>query len=530
MNGAEAIVRTLVASGVDTCFANPGTSEMHLVAALDRAPGLKPVLTLFEGVATGAADGYARISGRPACALLHLGSGFSNGAANQHNARRARSPLITLVGDHADHHLGYDAPLTSDLEGLARPVSGWVRRVGGATEAGAATATAVAEATSRNGRPVTLILPAHAAWDAGGAPSESVPPHVLRRVEPARIEAVARSLSQPGAALLLAGPGLHGEGLRQALRIAQATGADLLAPTSPARLESGAGRAPVRRIPYFAEAAQAFLAPYRTVVLAGSVEPVAFFAYPGRPSRLLRADCPLLCLAEPEDDIVAALRDLADAVGPSSHPPGLRPRLRPDHPSGALTPQAVAAAVARALPEDAIVSDEGFTAAVPTVEALASAAPHDHLFLTGGAIGQGLPLALGAAVAAPDRRVVALQGDGSAMYTLQALWSQARTGAKVTTLVFANRAYAILDIELERVGAHGAGDLARSLLDIGDPDLDWVALAHGMGVPAVRVEDAADLNAALATALRENGPFLIEIDMAGAEVRLTPSRRYDVIK
>jgi len=521
MNGAEAIVRTLVASGVDTCFANPGTSEMHLVAALDRVAGLRPVLTLFEGVATGAADGYGRISGRPACALLHLGCGFTNGAANQHNARRARTPMVTLVGDHADHHLGYDAPLTSDLEGLARPVSGWVRRVGGAADAGPAAAAAVAEARSRNGRPVTLVVPAHAAWDAGGAPAAAAAPHSLRRAEGGRVDAIARCLSEPGAALLLAGPGLFGEGLRQAARVAQASGADLLAPTSPARLESGAGQVCVQRIPYFAEDAQAFLARYRVVVLAGSVEPVAFFAYPGRPSRLLRPDCALLCLAEPEEDVVGALGDLADALGPPSRPLARRTRQRSDRPTGRLTPATVAAAVAWALPEGAIVSDEGFTAAVPTVAALGAAAPHDHLFLTGGAIGQGLPLALGAAVAAPDRRVVALQGDGSAMYTLQALWSQARTGAKVTTLLFANRAYAILDIELERVGAEGAGASARSLLNIGDPDLDWVGLARAMGVPAVRVDDAEGLAAGLAAGLQENGPFLIEIPLAAHTAGLT---------
>ncbi|MEW5684012.1 MAG: acetolactate synthase large subunit [Pseudomonadota bacterium] len=529
MNGAEAVVRTLVASGVDTCFANPGTSEMHFVAALDRAPGLRPVLTLFEGVATGAADGYGRIAGRPACALLHLGSGFSNGAANQHNARRARTPMVTVVGDHADHHLGYDAPLTSDLEGLARPVSGWIRRVGGSAEAGAASAHAVAEARSRGGRPVTLVLPAHAAWDEGAQCAAPVSPHTPRRVEPERIEAIARALARPGAAMILAGPALHGDGLEHAGRIAAATGVHLLAPTSPARLESGAGRVMVRRIPYFAEQAVACLAPYQTLVLAGGVEPVAFFAYPGRPSRLAPADAALPCLAGPEDDIVAALADLADAVGGGAGSAPRRAHVRPEAPNGALTPQAVAAIVARALPDGAIVSDEGFTAAVPTVEALAPAAPHDHLFLTGGAIGQGMPLALGAAVAAPDRGVVSLQGDGSAMYTLQALWSQARAGAKVTTIVFANRAYAILGIELDRVGAHGAGDLASSLLDIGRPALDWVALAHGMGVPAVRVAETAALAAALDTGLRENGPFLIEIDMTAAEVGLTPRRRHDVI-
>jgi acetolactate synthase-1/2/3 large subunit len=530
MNGAEAIVRTLVASGVDTCFANPGTSEMHFVAALDRAPGLRPILTLFEGVATGAADGYGRIAGRPACALLHLGSGFSNGSANQHNARRARTPLVTLVGDHAGYHLGYDAPLTSDLEGLARPVSGWVRRVDRPEEAGSACAAAVAAALGSGGGPVTLVLPADVAWAEGAAPAARQAPPPPRRVESDRIEGVARRLSRPGTALLLAGAALHGAGLRMAAEVAAACGAELVAPTSPARLESGAGRPAVRRIPYFAEQAQVFLAAYRQLILVGAPEPVAFFAYPGMASRLTPVDCDVVCLAEPEDDLVGALTDLAAAVGKPSRQVLMRRRALPDAPAGALTPEAVAAAVARACPEEAIVSDEGFTVGVATVQALATSAPHDHLFLTGGAIGQGLPVALGAAVAAPERRVIALQGDGSAMYTLQALWSQARCGARVTTVLFANRAYAILDIELQRVGAHGAGDLAGSLLDISRPTLDWVALARGMGVPAVRVETAEQLTAALEVGLRENGPFLIETVVSEPISQLTLNRHRGAIK
>lgn len=513
MNGARALLTALADAGVEVCFANPGTSEMHFVAALDEEPRIRPVLTLFEGVASGAADGYARIAGKPASILLHLGSGLSNASANLHNARRAASPVVAIVGDHAVDHAVLDAPLTSDVEGLARPHSRWVRTVASVEEVSHAAHEAVAESQARGGGVATLILPADAAWEEG-ARSATPRRHVYRAPVPERVAEAARLIRRGGAALMLWGAALHGSGLLAAGRIAAATGVTLLHPNAPARVESGAGRVPVERTPYFAEQAVEALSRFETLILVGAAEPVAFFAYPGRPSRLAPPGCAVYRLAEDREDLVATLEALAEALGASETAPLLREASVPPRPEGALDAMAVGALIARACPADAIVVDEGLTAGAAASQHLTGAAPHDRLFLTGGAIGSGPPMSVGAAVAGGGRRVINLQGDGSAMYTLQALWTQARERLPVTTLIFANHAYAILDIELARVGARSNGAPARSLLSLEDPRLDWVALAQGQGVPAERVATIAALEAALDRALGADGPNLIEIALA----------------
>jgi acetolactate synthase-1/2/3 large subunit len=511
MNGAASLLQTLIACDVQVCFANPGTSEMQFVAALDEFSGMRAVLTLFEGVASGAADGYARMSGKPACVLLHLGSGLSNASANMHNARRARTPLVALVGDHATFHSGHDAPLSSDIEGLARPVSRWVRTVLSPREIADNAAEAVCQA--RRGGVATLIVPADVAWSDAGPSAATCRDAPATSVPTERILDIARRLKSPTKrGLLLDGLALHGRGLELATRIARVVDAELLCPTTPSRIESGAGRPCVARIPYFVDQARTFLARFQQIVLIGARAPVAFFAYPGKPSVLTPAGCDLHVLAEPEEQVVDALAALADELNASDASHSRELRL-PDFAAGALTPANAGALIARHCPADAIVSDEGLTAGIAAAALLESARPHDHLFLTGGAIGQGMPVALGAALACPDRRVLNLQGDGSALYTMQALWSQARERAQVVTIIFANRAYAILNHELANIGAGSAAPQAARLLQLDDPTLDWVKLAEGMGVPAVCAQTTGSFADALSVALRESGPFLIEAVM-----------------
>jgi len=519
VNGAQALLDTLVASGVDVCFANPGTSEMHFVAALDRVPAMRGVLALFEGVATGAADGYARVAGRPAATLLHLGPGLGNGLANLHNARRAHSPVVNVVGDHATYHKRYDAPLESDIEGLARTVSGWLRTSAGAGQVAADAAEAVAAAFGPPGQVATLVLPADVSWsEAPGGAARPVRPAAVPVAAPAAVEEAAKALrsGQP-AAILLGGTALRDRGLVAAARLSEATGAKLLAETFPANLARGAGRPAVERLAYLAEMAVAQLDGVRHLVVAGAKPPVSFFAYPGMASDLVPDGCDVHILADLGQDVPAALEALVDALGASaggtgagSAGPTVVPASRPGRPAGALDAQTLAAAVGALLPEGAVVVDEGNTSGLFVAGATAGCPPHDWLTLTGGAIGQGLPVATGAAVAAPDRKVLCLEADGSAMYTLQALWTQAREGLDVTTLVLSNRSYAILNMELSRVGAEAGGPLSRRMLDLSGPDLDFVALATGLGVPAARATTADELVTHLERSLAEPGPALVE--------------------
>jgi len=515
MNGARALLTTLVGAGVDVCFSNPGTSEMHFVAALDDVPEMRGVLALFEGVATGAADGYARVAGRPAATLLHLGPGLGNGLANLHNARRARTPMVNIVGDHASHHLRFDAPLQSDIASLARPVSGWYRVTAGADDVGADAADAVAAACGPPGVVATLVLPADASWSESAVGPCPPRPRAASSLVPAEaLEDVAKALrSGERAALLLGGTALRARALKAASRISGATDAPLLCETFPANLERGAGIPSVDRLSYLAEFTQAQMAGLQHLILVDAKSPVSFFAHPGKPSDLVPSGCRVHTLVRPGEDAPGALEALADVLG--ADPNGDTPAsgVRPDRPTGALTAETMAAAIGATLPEHAVVVDEGITSGLFVAGATAVAPPHDWLTLTGGAIGIGLPLATGAAVAAPDRPVLCVQADGSAMYTLQALWTQAREGLNVTTVVLANRSYAILNMELHRVGADAGGPLARRLLDLTGPELDFVALAGGMGVPARRVETAEALTAALLSSFAEPGPSLIEVPL-----------------
>ena len=483
MNGAHSLLATLVDAGVDVCFANPGTSEMHFVAALDGVPALRPVLTLFEGVATGAADGYARMAGRPAAVLLHLGPGLGNGLANLHNARRAGSGIVTVVGEHATGHQRYDAPLQSDIAAVAGSVSAWLRTSAAPADVGRDAADAVAAA--RAGQVATLVLPADASWSEGGKAADPAPVPARPAGDPAALRSAADALrSGEPALLLLGGDACRADGLAAASRIAAATGARMLTETFPARLERGAGLPAVGRLGYVVEQAQHQLAGVRHLVLLGARAPVAFFAYPGKPGSLVPDGATVHAVAPQFGEAAAAAVELADLVAADTAPV-VAPAARPELPTGPLTPANAAAVVGALLPEGAVVVDEANTSGIGLPAATAGAPRHDWLTLTGGAIGYGLPAATGAAVACPERPVWCLQADGSAMYTISALWSHAREGLDVTTVVYNNGAYAILRAELQQVGAAGFvvgdGARARSLLDLTRPRLDFVALARGHG-------------------------------------------------
>jgi acetolactate synthase-1/2/3 large subunit len=511
-NGAQALMKTLADAGIEVCFSNPGTSEMHFVAALDGEPRMRAVLSLFEGVATGAADGYARMADRPAAVLLHLGCGLGNGLANLHNARKGKVPVVNIVGDHATYHVQYDAQLQSDIETVARNVSpGFVRTAQSTAELCRDAAEAIVAACGPPGQVATLILPADVSWGDGGVPN---PPSELAQptaADAATVAAIAEAIrGGRKAALLLGGRALREPCLLAAARIAAHCGVKLYAEVFPTRLERGAGLPPVERIAYLAEMAGVQLAELDHLVLVDAKAPVSFFAYPGKPSDLVPKGCTLHTLATPEQDPQASLEALVHALGAENAEPALQPAGRPDAPRGKLTAEKACKAIGHLLPERAIIVDEAITSGLMLPLMTAGCPRHDLLTLTGGAIGQGLPNAVGAAIACPDRPVLALVGDGSAMYTIQALWTMARERLDVTAVIFNNACYSVLNVELERVGAEGIGAKARAQLDIGGPRLDFARLAQGMGVHAVRAETAEELVKALRYALEMPGPHLID--------------------
>ncbi|MEL6859536.1 MAG: acetolactate synthase large subunit, partial [Pseudomonadota bacterium] len=496
------------------CFANPGTSEMHLVTALDGEPRIRSVLCLFEGVATGAADGFARVTGTPAMTLLHLGAGYLNAGANIHNARRAHTPMINVIGDHAVPHLKYDAPLTSDIVGLAGPNSGWIKSADKVSDTGKLAAEAYAASFGPAPGPVSLLLPADSAWLEGGARGEPVSAPRLKSVSGAAIEAAAKAMQAATAPVILINGSALGEaGLAAAARL-KAAGARVLTDTFYAKMRRGAGVFAPERMQYFAEGAMADLDGTDLMIVAGTNAPVAFFAYPGKPSLLVPEGCELLNLGDAGTDSAATLAALADVIGATDAAP-VQALVQPDCPSGDLTAQSVGQSLARHMPENALVSDDGVSNGLLSYLPTMTAQPHDWMMLTGGAIGQGMPLALGAAIAAPDRKVICLSGDGAGMYTNQALWSMAREGADVTTIVFVNHSYRILNIELYRTGAGNPGPTAKDMLSIGGPDIDWVQLSTSLGVPAVEATTAEAFDAALAESIAAPGPRLIAAVVPG---------------
>ena len=514
MNGAESLVKTLLASGVDTVFANPGTSEMHFVAALDRAPAMRCILCLFEGGTSGAADGYYRMSQRVSATLLHLAPGFGNAFANLHNARKAQSGVVNIMGEHATYHLRHESPLKGDTVGISQAVSHWTRVSADATAVAADGAAAVQAARSLNGQIATLILPANTAWEAAETPAIAAPPPALRRPSAVEIAAAARALTASGAALMVAGEALWSDLGLVAARIAVKTGARLMSPFFVARQRRGGGTPRFTRLAYEVDQNLAILADTSTLVLVGAARPTAFFAYPGKPSLNEAPGTRVVELATIEMDLDWTLHALAKAVGADGvtlGPEAFMPLEVPPVPTGALTLDRVGQAVAALMPDDVIVVNESITSGQPMAQATATARPHDWLITMGGAIGAGLPTAVGAAVACPDRKVLCLSGDGSAMYTLQSLWTMAREGLDVTVVIFANHVYKILHGELAAVGATAGRNVAR-MFDMVEPRLDWVALARGHGVAGVHCVTTDEFVAAFGKAMATKGPHLIAVE------------------
>lgn len=512
MFAAESLVKTLINQGVEVCFTNPGTSEMHMVAALDRHPQLKSVLCLFEGVATGAADGYARMADKPACTLLHLGPGLANGLANLHNAKRAKVPVVNIVGEHARHHVKLDAPLTSDIDGFCAPVSRWTGTVETPSHISEMTVQAVQQSYGPVPGIASLILPADCAWEADEP--EALPKAKMPKREIVADEWIAHAARVLRAAkhpvLYLGDTALREDALHSAGKIAEAIGAEVYMETFGARIARGAGRVSAKRLPYFGEEAMEALKECDLLLIAGSKAPVSFFAYPDKPSKLTPNDAQTLLLGGPESDMSDALARLAAELNadtlPELPPQAQSPEVNADQP---LNPGFVGLSLLNHMPDDSIICDDATTSGMGVFPWLENGPRHDWLCLTGGAIGQGMPNAVGAAMACPDRKVFALCGDGAAAYTLQALWTQAREKQDIINVVFANHSYLVLNFELARVGAGDPGPAAQAMLDLSNPKMDWVQLGEGFGVKSVSTRTWGEFDAALENAVNTPGPHLI---------------------
>ena len=511
MNGAHALLETLMESGIEVCFSNPGTSEMHLVTAIGKTDNVRSILCLFEGVVSGAADGYARLSGKPAITLLHLGPGYANSMANLHNARRARSAIVNIVGDHAVWHHQYDAPLTSDVEAHVKIHSHWYKFTDSAEDLSMAGAEAVSAALSGAGRIATLVVPANHAWEPATKSYDRIKPEPLSEVSISTLDSCSELLNNGRkTALVLGGRALQEDTLELAGRISESTGVTLLGETFPARLQRGVGRVPVARVPYFAEQAIDFLAEFEQLILIGAPAPVAFFAYPGVSSTLFPDNCLVSSLAMPDEDILQALTDLTEKIGA---PNTFTTQAMAEHKvsSDELTPTTVGQIVSSRIPENTILVDEGISSGLELFVQTQNAPKHDWLAITGGSIGYGLPVCLGASIACPERKVVGLQADGSAMYTVQALWSMAREKTDVTVVLLNNSSYNILNVELHRTRAGEPNEKTLSMLDLSNPTIDWVKIAQGMGVNAITVNTVAEFDHEFSRAMDTHGPHLIEV-------------------
>ncbi|MEC9247606.1 MAG: acetolactate synthase large subunit [Pseudomonadota bacterium] len=511
MNGARALLGSLVNSGVEICFANPGTSEMHLVAAIGETDKIRSILCLFEGVVTGAADGYWRMKRSPAVTLLHLGPGYANGMANLHNARRAFSGIINIVGDHAEWHLKYDAPLTSDVLGHVDLHSDLVRSSESAQDLGLAGSEVVAYAKKGWGKIATLFVPANHAWEEASSAHVKMESDGVAVVPPSRIKKIAESMnSGKKTGILLGGQALLENTTEIASRISQVGDITLLCETFAARLQRGVGRVSLNRIPYFAEQAIEFLKEFEQIILVGAKSPVGFFAYPEVESLLAPKDCEISTLVKVDEDSMTALAALADFIGAPKKVVRQKPDVSPAT-GEVLSPSNIGDVIAELLPANSIVSDEGITCGLELYTRTMGAEKHDWLSITGGSIGQGLPVSFGASVACPDRKVVAFQADGSGMYTVQTLWSMAREDTDVTIVLLKNDSYAILNVELARLKAGKPTDKTKSMFDLSNPSIDWVSVAGGLGVPAKRVGSVSQFRSEFGRAMDGKGPFLIEV-------------------
>lgn len=514
MLAAEALGRALLAAGIDTVFANPGTTELHLVRGFANVAGLRQIPTLFEGVASGAADGFGRVAGRPAAALLHLGPGLGNALANLHNARRARTPLLAIVGDHAIEHRAYDTPLQSDIRRVAESVSVVVEEVSDPAMI-ATVANRAIDAAQRLRGIATLIVPADIAWADIGAAGEMTPRVPTAPTDPMLLDRAVDAVRSGQCGIIVGGGELGPTGVGALAGIAAAAGVRVFTETFIPALARGGGLPSIPPLPYLGPLAVQALAGLRSVVLIGAQRPVSFFRYPGVASELLPVGVDCVDLPDAGGCLDAVVSELAARLGAA---PGIAMRTEPKSPpTGTFDADAVGCLVAAHLPAEAIVVDEANTASPALYAATGHAARHLWLRLTGGAIGQGLPLACGAALAAPARKVLALQADGAALYTIHALWTQARLGLDVTTIILDNGGYRILEFEMERLGLNDRAADTSPLFRFAGPAIDFASLARGFGVPCVTAETPAQLAAALPEALAARGPSLIVAQLnAGA--------------
>ena len=502
--------------------------------ALSGVGGVRTVLGLHENVVTGAGDGYARMARRPAMTLLHLGPGLANGLANLHNAKRASSPMLNLIGTMATWHTAADASLQMDVESLTQTVSCWASLLPSRellhTFAREAIARVSAFASPDGCRIATLLLPHDLQWQICSHSGAHMEPSLIVPSSGGgvvAIDALLQDLAEAGrrGALLLGGEALCEPMLSVFASYARCVGTAILCVNEFARADRGQGRPAVRRIPYHSQQAREFLESFTVMVFINAVEPTAQFGYPESISTLVSSHSKIHRIPFAELSAVlhhlqgAISRDAAGELEPMAFPSNLFP------PDGILTAPKMWQLVAGLQPLDTIIIvDESLTSGGEYWEASQHSPPFSHLSQTRGAFRNGPPCAVGAALACPDRHVINLQADSSGLYSSQALSTQARERLNITTVVCANNAYGILQVDLARQKPKfgGRGCVVNALTQLNDPPIDWVNLAAGYGVLAVTVNTCEELARELSTAIDAQGPRVIV-----ASLRTLPSAMVD---
>ena len=511
MNGAEVLTATLTQGGVDTVFMNPGTTELDLVDTFTSVPGMRCVLTLFEGVASGAADGFGRIAGYPAATLLHLGPGLANAAANFHNARRARTPVISIVGEHTRAHQPLDPPLASDIAGIAKTHSKFVEAITSSDQICTAVATALATATTAPKGVATLLFPADLAWEPSRQSGEHLAASRSWTPDTEALKRAATALVRPGAVIFAGGDALRKPALNELAKLCS-RGAQIFAETFPAVHERGGNLPRISRLPYLPEQAIALLERATALILIGAPQPISFFGYRGTPSILTPSGCEIIEVVPPGFPCLGAIEALAEEAGlsdPYLPPVPTEPMLQAQQ--SHLDAVGLASAIASSIESGTIVVDEANTGGVALQGPTSDSPEHIWLTVPGGSIGEGIPLAIGAALAEPNSRVLALVADGSSLYTIQGLWTIARERLPVTVVILNNLRYAILQYEASRRSP--VTEELRKLTSLDSPAINYRKLAEGFGIKADVAHTPFELLQQLHGAALRPEPVLIEAEL-----------------
>ena len=525
MNGAAAFFKSIVDNGIDTIFACPGTSEMQVVDEVGYS-NLRVVLCLFENSVTGMADGYARMLDKPALGMVHVTCGLTNALANMHNARIANSRMIIFGGGvHVAHEV--NEPVHSMLQRqpyVAQIAAQCVIEARSPDQLAAAATQALKASNDGAGKIVYVYGPNNAVWGESSFQGKLTSSAEQRqRVSTATISSIADTLKAgKKTAFILDNLALREEGLEILGRIAEGAGGRLFREWLPSRIAMGAGRVRTETLPYGGAEGRELLSEFDQIVLVGAKIPVCPFSYENQPWVKIPENCNVHTLATADHDILAALEELATQLDLPEKASNRYNRKPGEPPTGPLSGNSIVQSLSILMPADSIVLDEAMLENVMFPLLMDGAAPFDFMAACpGGAIGAGPPVACGAAIACPNRKVILLEGDFSLMQGNTALWSMAQHNLDICVINYNNEGSASLSTELARVRQGEAQPKSIELLRIRKPTIDYAAMAESMGVPASRAETAEEFHLQLTKAMSTKGPHFIDANILDGSMEQT---------